>query len=439
MSYSMKTTHDTITLKKNNIFDIKIKKSRSNFIYLQMLYILVIFFLRDVFGLPSFITYITDLLMLGAFLLSLGSIQTSVRQSKAKVPALIVVGIFIALLIGSIVNVVNPLYFIWGFRNNFRFFLFWISCIVLLQKKDIDKLLKMFSILFWINILIITIQYFIFGIYGDWLGGIFGNSQGGNTYNNIFCSIIVTYKLSQYFNREISLLNLLVYLISIFYLAALVELKILYFAIILIFVIAILIQRPSFKNFKIIFVGIFAVCVGYGILLIAFPNSAAMLFNLSSLEKYLSGNGYTNAGDLNRFTALSEIQDMFFSKNWVNTLFGFGLGSCDTSNISFLVTPFFEKYEYLHYRWFTHAWVYLEQGAIGLSLLLLFIVSIFVFCFKRRNKALGKYYFMTALFVVTTLIGVIYNCALEMEASYLIAFMLAIPFIISKGNYKRGA
>lgn len=427
------------TLNKINIANITIKKKKNNFIYLELFYILIVFFLRDVIGLPSFITYVTDIFLLLNFLVCVGRIQSTIKNSNATIQFYIILCILIAMIFGALVNLVNPLYFLWGFRNNFRFFIFWISCVVLLNKEDIDNILKLFSTFFWLNIFVITIQYFIFNISQDNLGGLFGTASGCNAYAIILCCIELSYAVMQYFNSEINIVKLLLYCCAVFYWAALAELKILYIEVIIVIIIAVVITKPSSKSILIILATLVALVFGYSILYNLFPSHAALLLDKDLFEKYLSSNGYTNSGDLNRFTALSEIQNMFFSGNWINSLFGFGLGSCDTSNVSIFATSFFDKYEYLHYRWFTHAWVYLEQGAIGLGLLLLFIVSIFVFCFKRRNKALGKYYLTSALFVITTLIGVIYNCALEIEASYLIAFMLAIPFIISKGNYKRGA
>ena len=435
----MGLTNRMLALKIPNISKIRIKKTNSTFIYLQLLYILIVFFLRDVLGFPSFITYITDLLLILSFIVCLGNIKKTIKKANANFQFKVILLIFLSMIIGVVVNFVNPLYVIWGFRNNFRFFLFWISCIVLLQKEDIGKLLKLFSIFFWINIFAITIQYFIFGIAQDQLGGLFGIENGCNAYAIILCCITLCYAIAQYYGAKIKLLNVLLYCVAVFYWAALAELKVLYVEVGIIMILTALFLKPSVKKLLLIVTMFSAVIFGYLVLLNVFPDQVSSLTSLDGINSYLTSNGYTNTGDLNRFTALSEIQNKFFKGNWLNTLFGFGLGNCDTSSFEILSTPFFIKYEYLHYRWFTHAWLYLEQGAIGLSLLLLFLLSIFIFCFRRRNNLLGRYYIMTALYVVTTLIGVIYNSSLQMESGYLIAFMLSVPFIISKDKDKRPA
>lgn len=423
-----------IFLKKTNIGDITIKKSASNFIYIQIFYLMIVFFLRDVLGLPSAITYITDLIMLLAFICCLGRIQKSVHHARAKLQLCIILLIVVAVCIGAILNLANPALFIWGVRNNLRFFVFFLSCIVLLEIKDLDNIFKLITFFFWINAIVAIIQYFFFDISKDYLGGLFGTTQGCNIYTNILLCIVMSYKLSMCIKSRISIFNLVIYILTIFFIATLAELKVVYAEFVIVFIITLIIEKPSIKTIGILLLGIIGLIFGLWLLGTYDPDSLNVLMDSDILDRYLSGGGYTNSGDLNRFTAIAQIQEIFFSGNWVNTLFGFGLGSCDTSSFSFLQSDFFNQYEYLHYRWFTHAWVYLEQGAIGLILLGLFFVSILFYCVKHRKVSHGNSgYMLTAfLFTITTIIGIIYNCGLEVEASYLIAFVLAVPFIIVK-------
>ena len=422
-----------IELKKFNIADVKIKKSASNFVYIQLVYVLVMLFLRDVIGLPSAITYVTDIIMILAFILCLKRVQKSVRNAKANAQFYFIIAIVFFMCVGAIANTVKPTLFVWGLRNNLRFFIFFLSCIVLLDKHDIDNIFKLLLFFFWINFAITLIQYFGFGLQKDYLGGIFGSTQGCNAYTNIFLCLILSYKVSGYFNSKVKLINLILYTGAALLIAVFAELKIVYAEFIVIFAIAIFSKKPNLKTLVIILFGVVALFFGLWLLSIYDPESLNVLIDSDSLDYYLNGGGYTNSGDLNRFTAISQIYDMFFAGNWANTLFGFGLGSCDTSSFVFLQSDFFNQYEYLHYRWFTHAWVFLEQGAIGLILLFLFFISIVVFCIKRRKT--NRFYMTTTLlFAITTIIGLIYNAALQVEACYLIAFMLTVPFIIVKSH-----
>lgn len=85
------------------------------------------------------------------------------------------------------------------------------------------------------------------------------------------------------------------------------------------------------------------------------------------------------------------------------------------------------------YRWFSHAWIYLEQGLIGLILTVLFFVSIALAIIKRFK--MKKVYTLAAFsFIPTCIIGLLYNSALELEATYMIALVCAFPFILKKRN-----
>jgi hypothetical protein len=54
---------------------------------------------------------------------------------------------------------------------------------------------------------------------------------------------------------------------------------------------------------------------------------------------------------------------------------------------------------------------------------------------KNRSKSENGWgYHATFLFGIFSLIGLIYNSALEVEACYFIAFMCSIPFVLKKAN-----
>ena len=124
----------------------------------------------------------------------------------------------------------------------------------------------------------------------------------------------------------------------------------------------------------------------------------------------------------------------FFKGITLHALFGFGLGSCEQSSYTFLSSAFYRQYEYLHYRWFSHAWIFLEQGVIGLVLTTAFFLSIDISILKKRKKSEKLYDLAVFSFVPTCIIGLIYNSALELETAYLIALVCAFPFILEKRN-----
>ena len=69
--------------------------------------------------------------------------------------------------------------------------------------------------------------------------------------------------------------------------------------------------------------------------------------------------------------------------------------------------------------------VLFEQGFIGIILLVSFFISNLTFSLKNKKK-LKNYSLLSILFVFCCLVGIIYNCSLELEAGYLIAFMCSI-------------
>ena len=161
-------------------------------------------------------------------------------------------------------------------------------------------------------------------------------------------------------------------------------------------------------------------------------HSFYVLFDSDALEFYMTGKGYTNSGDLNRFTAIEQIQATFFKDDILLNWFGFGLGSCEYSQYSFLQSDFSKMYGGLNYRWFTHAWVFLEQGMIGILLLLAFFVSLLVYALKKLTAENKYYTIISVAFVPNCILGLMYNTAIQIEVCYLIAFMCAIPHIASK-------
>ena len=401
-------------------------------IYAQLILVMFVFFLRDFLHFPSFVTYITDLVLV---LILLQSFQRIKRCSRkyTKTQWHIFLFICIALVLGVIFNLVNPLHVMWGIRNNLRFFLFFFICVSLLDEVDVEKLNNFLKAYFLLTVVFCTFQYFVLGLVNDDLGGFFGIGKGCNAYINVLICFISALVISEYFTKKRSFTYMSVFLILCIYIATLAELKIFYVELVCMILISILFNKPSLKTIVILFFGVVSVFLAFNLLLKYNPDSLSFFLDSNARRYYLAGEGYTNSGDLNRFTAIQNIYQKFFSENPFQSIFGFGIGSCDTSSFSFLQSEFFNRYEYLHYRWFTHAWVFLEQGFIGIILLVSFFISNLTFSLKNKKK-LKNYSLLSILFVFCCLVGIIYNCSLELEAGYLIAFMCSIPFILIKNG-----
>lgn len=401
-------------------------------VYLQIGLVMIMLWLRDVLGFPPAITYLTDVITVFLLLSAMRRINRGAALAKAQ--CAIVVLIIANMLLGAAINFVSPVLTLWGARNNLRFFAFFFVCIGVLDVWDVDTMTGIFKKFFWANVAMCTIQYFFLGQSNDDLGGFFGVAQGSNGYLNVFLCMIAAILLAEFFTEKVKLRTVFLYLIVCVYVASLAELKVYYVELIVMVITAVIFVRPSLKTVGICLLSVVAIGIGVVILAVYNPRSLEILFDSSALDYYLNGDGYTAAGDLNRFTAVQELYSRFFSADPLLALFGFGLGSCEYASFTFLQSAFYLEYGHLHYRWLSHAWVYLEQGAVGLILLVLFFVSLGVYSIRKKQAIRRDLVMTTLVFLPTCLIGLIYNSTLQMEACYLIAFMCAIPFVLSKAD-----
>jgi hypothetical protein len=147
-------------------------------------------------------------------------------------------------------------------------------------------------------------------------------------------------------------------------------------------------------------------------------------------------SGYTGSGDLNRLTAITSINKLeFFKESFTHRLFGIGLGGAEYSSSSaFLQSIFYRQYQYLHYYWFSHAWMYLECGYIGLiGYIFGFFSNVLVGIkvirsMKRSYKDTSAVMTGVILSIMTALLY-IYNQSLRLEAAYMLYFTFAAIFI----------
>lgn len=157
--------------------------------------------------------------------------------------------------------------------------------------------------------------------------------------------------------------------------------------------------------------------------------------SIQRIFELLTSDTYASAEDLGRVSAIPTISKKILT-NWFDKLFGMGIGNCDTSTFAICNTPFFQRYEHLHYSWFSSAFLFLETGYIGLLLNLLFYVLVIVFAVKQLKKQESEplYCKMSVIFAIICIILTFYNSALRKEVGYMAYFVLALPFITKGSN-----
>lgn len=406
------------------------KRGQNEAMVLLMLAIVFSFGLfLDLLQLPSLYKYTTDIVWLGLFATI---VVNGFRTPNAETQRLLAfVLIFWALtLFGFVLNIMNPLYYLWGFRNNFRFFVFFFACSMFVKESAAIEVLNIFDKLFYINFVVSIFQFFVLDKKMDYLGGIFGTSVGCNAKTIIFFSIVLTRSILNYIKGKEKLTTCLLKCGMALIVAALAELRFFFALFVFIVAMAMLITGTSVKKLWIVIAASIGVYAGTFLLVFIFPRFKGFFSIGSMLETALSSSGYTGHGDMNRLTAIPMVWTRFL-ETWPEKLFGLGLGNCDTSTFDFLNTSFYKQYGYLHYNWFSASFMMIETGIIGLLLYLLFFMLVYMYAAKRERNGSGeKDYCQLARIIAPVCLSLtVYNGSMRVEEAYMMYFILALPFI----------
>lgn len=385
-------------------------------------YMIVMRFLIDELCFPSFIKYIPDVC------LAVISVFHFIGRRRKKTPPKMikinysVIVFFLYSCLTSLLSGTGILFFAWALRCTFRFYLFFYYCIYYLDMYDIETVFNGLTKLFWVNLAVVLYQFFVQGFMWDYLGGLFGTTQGCNGYMNIFLIVILAYSINSYFKNKKSIIATGGYFVSSLIIAALSEIKFFFFEAVAIVLLALVINKPSVKTVKMAIVSVFSFCLGLLVLKIVFPDSYTLLWHKEQISGYLE----TSGGIIKRSTAIPYINEHFFDNKLIKQLFGLGFGNCEYS--SFFKTPFAMKYDYTEYRYYSYGMQYLETGLVGLVLYAAFFLEIFISEIKLKFKY--KFDSWTVCYLATTIplfmMNIWYNDSCKSEPAYLIYLSLAI-------------
>lgn len=394
--------------------------------------------LNELLGLPWGIRYLLDVSWV-ALLMLLFARRYRCGNWKVGATACLT-GVFL-LFTGAVYGFryQSGLYYLWGMRNTFRFYAAFFAFACFLTAEDSRRYLKILDMLFWVNALVSVWQFFVLGLAGDFLGGIFGVQKGGNAYTNLFFIIITAKSLVFYLEKRESFLSLVAKCLTALAVAAMAELKFFFVEMIVILLLAVCLTGPSRRKLWIVLGGLGAVFCGAALLTCLFPEFEGWFSADWLVGNALSDKGYTSAGDLNRLNAIHQI-----NRRWLRTagqrLVGLGLGNCETSTFALLNTPFFRDFGEMHYTWIGYAFLYLETGWIGLGLYLSFFAMVFLRCRrigKDHGGELASVCCLAQILAVLCPLVAVYNSSLRTEAAYMVYFILAVPFAM-KGMTAHG-
>ena len=369
--------------------------------------------------LPGGVRYLLDILwlMLLVFLVRFWNRLGGRRLSTLALWVLTFLGLTIGVYL---VQFQSIWYYLWGFRNNFRFYAAFFSFALFLNQREVEEIWRLFDRLFWMNFCLSLLEFGVLGRRGDYLGGIFGMEQGCNGYSNIFLVIAVTKSVVFYLEGMGSSDQCLAKCAAALLLAALAELKFFFVEFALILLLAMLFGRCSHRLFLLGMAAAAGVGICALLLYRLFPEFGGWFHPSDMLETATADAGYSSAGDLNRLTAISDISRQIF-QNWGQRIFGLGLGNCDYAGFDFLTSPFYRSREGLHYTWMSHSFLFLETGYLGLTFFFGFLVLVFFAAGRREKRCTGRqraYCRVGRILAVLCMMVGIYNASLRSEAGY---------------------
>lgn len=419
---------------------ITIKKKSQSLILFELSLFMICFsgFLTDVLKFPSVIKYVNDFIVVVLLLYTFGKLFYHRRvyltddMKKILLSILLIFGVY---MVSSLVEQVSLIRLLWGIRNMLKGIIYFVACIVLLKKEDVESIAKKINIIFLLNVAAATFEYYVLGKSGDYVGGLFGSSLGCNATLNAMMVITTAWNALRYTQRRQGLLKTLFFIALCVVTAGMAELKIYIIEVPLILILIGAFSKGFLKKILLAIVGI-----GFAMVCISFiekltPGWDDFFTMEKMLEMVTDENGYTNKGDLNRFTALQILNKRIFHSgtNW----FGIGLGNAEYSDtFTFLNSDFYNRYKMLHYGWFSYAKTYIELGYFGIVSMLYIWLNCAGVGMKNAKKTEGTgqiFCKMSLIMAIITPLLFVYNATMHMSAACLVYLCMGLGYIVEKG------
>ena len=311
--------------------------------------------LTEWIGVPDIIKFLIDACLI--YLLIEMFFHPSIYINKSLMPffALVVIFLFYT-LITYFFNFQSPFYYLWGLRNNFRFYVAFFAFVLLVQWDDVKKWFNALEFLYVINFFVILVQFFG-GKEQDFLGGIFGVQRGCNGSLVLFLTIIVGKSILEFMRGEGKAIKCFIIAASSLLISAMSELKFFFVIFIIILLLSALMTKQSLK--KLLFLIFSAIAIGFfASILSAWYKSFDSFLSFENLLNALVNPNYATDEDIGRFTAIPVISENFLQGFW-DKLFGMGLGNADESSLAIFHTPFYDSYHTFHYSYFSYAMMFL--------------------------------------------------------------------------------
>ena len=338
----------------------------ADFLAVEFVMLFVINFFSNIRLIPSALTYVFDVINICILLANARLVGTKTKgEWYFNVP----VALFAVVApISGLINAVAPQYVIWQAISFGRLFV-WIYLFRIFWDEKYAKSFMRFVYKMQLpNVLFVLAQYYVFGLFQDNIGGLFGVERGCNGILNVYLCIVVAWGLNLYLTKEGKLAGLVFTVLTSLLIAAVAELKFFFVEFLVIVVLSLLYVRFSRKTvFSIVTISLL-ICAALAVFAQINPLQYETLVNIDEFLAEADNSNIETGYGISRTHAFSQISEQFFNGDLFAMLFGFGFGSASQSSIPFFCAPFFYVYGYLNYNFLTSAMVFIQLGYLGVVL-----------------------------------------------------------------------
>ena len=404
-------------------------------IYIQLAYCCFMRFLITQLRFPEFIKYMSD------FLTIILLIQIILKFHKTKTlnirkPLFFIVLFTAVSVFSTLFNRASFIFFFWGARSYFRFFVFFLACTIFLKTENIDRLLKFLLALLPVNTVLALYQFFVMGLADDFVGGLFGTSAGCNAEMYMYLISVCLVTIVYYVKNKMSIYSLISNIAMAGIISSVSELKIVFLVLPFILIAVFIFTFPNKRAITMFVMTMSLLIVTFAIFLVLYPEWVGDLSSFSGFMEHTVEDKYAGEYSLGRFTA-----GPFIFQNILTTipqkLFGVGFGNADS--FLFFESDAFMRYAFLAYELFTYSLLLFEIGIVGLVFYCLFFLSLLFESLRIKRKikpAYSSYCMITLIISMLIFQFIVYNQSMYMDCAFICFFLLAFPFILEKESYE---
>ena len=391
------------------------------YIYYAILLFLLYEFLAKNFGLNRNFCYIVEFFSI----ILLFRHPYKLTQTGLYIPFNIMVGLFAVTVIGAIINTINPVNYIFGFRGQFLSMVFLFACAAYLRVSDYHRLFDLFYKFQYLNVVCTLFQFFVFHYTEDFNNGAF---TGGHT-QDFFCGALMTYYFYSYNQKKVGLYKLIFVLASSMLIAVIQDERFIFVEAGIIFLYFAFMGKLNIRK-------IFLAVIMAGVIVAGFSNlSSGQAQTLNSTANLLEYSQTAGAGyGFPRIGSAKMISDMFFHTP-AEEIFGIGLGKATETKVPLIDTSFFDRYGHLAYSLFSFQNVFLQTGWSGIVLYVSFFFSLLIYNLICKRKAPKEYKYLYDIAAVLSALSIIliwYNASLRVYYGIFPYFALGIGPCITK-------